>query len=568
MRNFKKTIIDVCNKIAPTDKDYFRILYVGKNRIILIGIFSILVFSLLFVKIFKVSVFPDKSFDKNANSSSLVSQSTRGDIFDRNGVLIAGTLRTKGLYVRPNLVKDPRKLASQLLEILPTSNYDNLYNKITSDSNFVWLNRRLTPKQQLKINSLGNFAVDFTNAKTRVYPQENLFSHVLGYVNVDNKGVSGLEKSFDSILTNSTRPLTLTLDLRIQHITREELQKAIDKSEAKAGSAIVMDVNTGEVLAMVSLPDFDPNHPSRYNTKFNRASFGVYELGSTMKVISIALALDSGIVKLTDVFDASKPLEIGKFSISDFHGQKRALSVPEIFYYSSNIGAALIANLVGGKRQKDFMQRLSMLDKLNISLGERGQPLHPKSWIKLAVLTISYGHGIAITPLHLSASISAIINGGVYYDPIFVKGKIIAGREVLSKQTSAKMRVLMRLNNVLGSGKRANVKGYFTGGKTGTANKPTKDGYDNKLLISSFIGVFPMDSPKYIIHVVIDTPTATEYTNFARPTGGLVAAPAVGNITRRIAPLLNVLPVDENSEKIKQMMKLPPASKIIKKSQI
>ncbi len=470
----------------------------------------------------------------------------------------------KVAFVRPRWVTDAKGLTDALSRIFPQIPYDNLYKRVARKSDFVWVKRRTTPEQAYNANALGEVSVKLEQSHMRVYPQQQLFSHVLGYVDVDNKGISGIEKAKNTLLSTQQQPLYLTLDTGVQHIVRSEMLKVIDATDAIGGVAIVMNVKNGEVVSMVSLPDFNPNALQQQGDKFNRATVGVYELGSTFKIINSALALDSGKVKISDSFDARRPLKVDRFTIHDYHAKNRILDVSEIFIYSSNIGSALMAQKVGTTVQRQMMEKLQFLNRLPIVLPEKSSPLYPKRWHQTETMTIAYGHGISITPLHLTSAVASLINGGIYRTPKFIKSGTQnenAGHRVVSQQTSEMIRKLMRLNTLEGSGKKSAVKGFVLGGKTGTADKVKQTGgYDEQALIASYIAGFPMHDPKYVVYVMVDSPQAGAFTNNRRPTGGQVAAPTVARIVNRIAPLLGVIPVDENSPQV-QNLKIPSYEK-------
>ncbi len=476
----------------------------------------------------------------------------RADIYDRNGAVLATNLEISSLYADPAKIQDPVDALEKLALVFPEINQGDLLQRLTSGKRFVWIKRKLTPQQKWKVNALGVPGFFFTEEEERVYPQGDLFAHVVGYVNVDGKGLSGAERYFNDTLKDGTETetgLRLTLDVRVQHALRDEMKKAVDTYQAKGSAGIVIDVNTGEVLAMVSLPDFDPNRPGEAlpEQKFNRAAQGVYELGSIFKIVTVATGLETHAVTLEDGYDATHPLKVANFTIRDDHPQARYLTVPEIFIFSSNIGAAQMALDIGSENQQKYFRDLGLLERPFFQLSEVGQPLYPTYWRDINTMTAAYGHGIAVSPLQMATAIAATINGGnlipatlstensIFYEP---------GKHVFSKEVSAEMRALMRLTVTEGTGKQANVPGYLVGGKTGTAEKAGAGAYQEHALMSSFVGVFPMDAPKYLVLIVIDEPKGTRDTfNFAG--GGWVAAPAVGQVITRIAPLLGVKPVDE-----------------------
>ena len=378
-----------------------------------------------------------------------------------------------------------------------------------------------------------------------------MLAHVLGYAKDEHKGLAGIENAFDEdLLENPGRPLALSIDVRFQHIIHEELSRAVVEHKAIGAVGIILDIKTGGLRAMVSLPDFDPNNEIELSTNadaiFNRASLGRYEMGSTFKAFTVAMALDSGLVDLRDEFDATKPLRLGKIVIRDFHAKSRWLSVPEVFVYSSNIGAARMALILGGQRQKEFLRRMGLLDSMSFDLPEISSPGYPQVWREINTATISYGHGISVSPIHLAAGLAALVNGGVWSPPTLIRDKegLVKGRRVITEATSRAMRQLFRLAVTHGTGSRGGVDGYLVGGKTGTANKVSKDkkGYDKTRVLSSFAGMFPMSEPQYLVLVLLDEPKGRS-AGAGQNTGGWVAAPVVANVIRRIGPVNGIAPM-------------------------
>ncbi len=545
---------------------------VARNRVMVPTFLFVLGFGALVIRLISIGMFEDMS-DKSyfAHSASTEIVRERGDILDRNGVVMATNLSAPSLAARPRLIGNPAETADKIVAVLPELNRTRVLNQLKSSKHFLYIKRNLSPAQVWKINALGEPGLILEEAEKRIYPQGHLASHVLGYVDVDNNPQAGVEKFFNDHLANperSNEPLYLSLDTRVQHIVRQELKFAMDKFSALGAAGIVMDVRSGEILAMTSLPDFDGNgslDPGAPEMK-NRNILEPYEMGSGLKTFTIAMALDSGAVKLSDGFDATAPLKVGRRTIHDDHPKKRILNVPEIFTFSSNIGSSLIIREVGVEHQRDYLQRFGMFDKPAIELTGLAQPILPERWGEIQSMTVSYGHGIAVTPLQLVTGISAIVNGGRLIPATLIrKSKDRDGaarsddyqsddypafsrddsyQQVISPETSRKMRHLMRLAVEYGSGGNARVGGYRVGGKTGTAEKVKNGAYSRKDKITSFVGVFPMDNPQYVIFAMLDEPRGTEET-FYRETGGWIAAPVVGEIIRRIGPLLGVMPVDD-----------------------
>jgi len=518
----------------------------GRNRLLVTGVILSLAFSAIVVRLVELTVFKSGGEPALAHAGPVRESPTgRADIVDRNGVLLATSLPTASLFVDPTAVLNPEEAANKLITVLDNLNREDILAKLNSKGRFVWIARNLTPEQHYQINRLGLPGFSFQRGERRVYPHGRLASHVLGLTDVDGRGIAGLEQYFDRGL-RTANSVKVSMDIRIQAILLQELNDTVKKFRAIGAAGLVMDVNSGEVVAMVSLPDFDPNAQATVNGEkaFNRATKGVYEMGSTFKLFTAAMALDSGTVNMQSGYDASRPIKVGRFTINDYHGKNRWLSVPEIIVYSSNIGAAKMAMDVGAKGQQEFLSRLGLLKPAALELPEVGKPLTPGRWRDINTMTISYGHGIAVTPVQLAAGISAVVNGGIYRSPTLIAQDADSprkGRRVLSAETSEQMRTLMRMVVQSGTGRKAAVKGYAVGGKTGTADKQVGRGYAKKVNISSFVGAFPIEAPRYVVLVVVDEPKGNEDT-FNYATGGWVAAPAFGRVVNRMATLVGMAP--------------------------
>ncbi|MBV1886377.1 MAG: penicillin-binding protein 2 [Parvibaculaceae bacterium] len=471
---------------------------------------------------------------------------TRPNVVDRNGEVMAIDIMTASLYADIKDIPNREEAIRGLRRVLPDLNEKTLRRRLSKAGGNIRLMRELTPRQEYAVHNLGLPGINFEKEFKRVYPNGTMASHVLGYVNADNEGVAGIEYHIDHGQLLEQDEVAVSVDMRIQHVLRDELSQAMATFSAKAAVGVVMDVTTGEVIGMSSLPDFDPNDPmtSKPNARFSRATLGVYEMGSTFKAFSVAAALDSGLVRLSDRFDARKPLKVaGGFTIRDFHAQKRELSVSEVFMHSSNIGTAKMVMELGRVKHRSFLDSLGLLGRPDIELPERGTPLLPVRWTDLSTMTISYGHGLSVTPLQVVAAGAAIVNGGFKVSPTFVRqdGDMKARKRVLSAATSKSMRKLMRLVVAEGTGRRADVLGYPVLGKTGTAEKAMRGGYSRKALLTSFLSAFPADNPRYAMLVMLDEPQGIKATyNFA--TAGWNAAPLTGRIVRRIAPMLGLKP--------------------------
>jgi len=539
---------------------------VGRNRLLVAGAFFAIAFTLVAVRLVDVAVLSglnEPSVAREAASSPL--KKGRADIVDRNGVLLATSLSVPSLYADPKDVIDAEVSARRLTSVLTHLDPVEVAAKLRAEKRFVWIQRGLTPRQQYEINALGIPGLHFQREERRVYPQGSLASHVVGFAGTDATGLGGIEKQFDATLRDGAEPLALSMDIRVQHILREEVGRQMVAFNGIGGAGVVLNANTGEVVAMVSLPDFDPNAAgvASDDSRFNRASLGVYEMGSTFKIFNTALALEAGTATMTSGYDATKPIQIARFTINDYHAKRRWLSVPEIFQYSSNIGSVKMALDYGAEAQRDFMDKLGFLKSVAVELPERGAPMAPKPWRKISTMTIAFGHGIAVSPLHLVSGVATVVNGGIQWPVTLVKRdpEVRAlGRQVLSRKTSVEMRKLLRLVVETGTGRKASADGYLVGGKTGTAEKPGKGGsYARKSLLSSFVSAFPMHDPRYVVLVMIDEPKGNKESH-GYATGGWVAAPAVKRIIARSAPLLGIHPFDEESPEIRQVLDIqsPP----------
>jgi cell division protein FtsI (penicillin-binding protein 3) len=489
----------------------------------------------------------------------------RADLLDRDGRLLATTLESPSLYADPRRIIDAREATRAITSVLPQLDPKELYARLTSGKSFVWIRRHLTPREEYEINKLGIPGLQFAPEERRVYPYGDLASHVVGFCGIDNNGLAGIERALDRRIRSSPGPIQLSLDARVQFILREELQKVIDDFTAKGAAGIVMDVRTGEIIAMVSLPDFDPNHPGMTDPNlppeeekqesdrtFNKITLGEYEMGSAFKIFNTAMALDDASATMTSMYDAIHPIHIGRFTITDYHGKHRMLSVPEIFMYSSNIGSARMALQAGADRQKAFLARLGLLKPAAFPFDEVSKPRFPNPWREVNVITIAYGHGIAVSPLSVATAVSAIVNGGMLRPATILKippGDVPAGKRVISAETSEQMRKLLRLVVEYGTARFAEAPGYVVGGKTGTAEKNQGGRYELKKLMSDFVGVFPMQDPRYLVLTLVDEPHGTKASH-GYATAGWTVVPASGRIIERIAPILGVEPVDESSPSI------------------
>jgi len=489
----------------------------------------------------------------------------RASITDRNGEALAISLPYADLYANPQILYDIDDVVAKLRGVLPRLDAAALKRLLSQqDKQFVYIARRITMREQLQVNALGIPGLDFEFTESRRYPLGMVAAQLLGGVDIDGAGQAGAEKFFDERLRTDRAPLRLSIDVRVQAVVRDELSKSMAAFNAIGATGIVMDVRTGEVLAMVSLPDYDANHYRRATDeqRFNRAISGRYEPGSTFKLQTAAMALDSGAAQLWSVFDASSPIHVGRFTINDFEGKKRPLAFPEFLAYSSNIAAAKVAQSVGAERQRAWHIRMGMMAPVPIELPETFRPLTPPvaNWKDIATMTIGFGHGISVTPLHVVRATAAIAYNGLLMRPTIMAREADApapsGERVMSQQTSDTMRRLMRLVVSDGFGKTAEVPGYFIGGKTGTAEKSGKGGYKKKANVQAFTSVFPMNAPRYAVYFMLDEAKANAST-FGYATAGWVAAPGAGRVVARIGPMLGLLPETTNAAAIAQSLAIP-----------
>lgn len=531
----------------------------GRTRLLVAAMSFTLAFSLVGWRLVDLGLMADQHEPSLARSlASDTLETGRADIVDRNGVVLATTMPTASLYANPQHVRDPETAAERLAEVLPELSPAELRAKLTSGRSFVWLQRNLTPRQEYAVNALGIPGLYFQSEQQRFYPHGSLAPHVVGFTGVDNEGLAGIEQSFDEVLRGSAQRLALSLDVRVQHQLATELAAAMQEFSAIGAAGIVMDARSGELLAMVSLPTFDPGNAgaASADARFNRASLGIYEMGSVFKIFTTAMALDRGVVTLADGYDVRQPIRVARYTIRDFHPKNRWLSVPEIFMYSSNIGTVHMVMDAGTAVQQDFLDDLGLLKPAAVEVSEVGQPMVPSPWREINTMTISYGHGLAVSPLQLAAAVGTIVNGGTEVRPTLLRQdpeSLPRGAPVLSPETSAQMRKLMRLVVVKGTGGKADAEGYLVGGKTGTADKVAGRGYARNARIASFVGAFPMDEPRYVVFAMLDEPKPTKET-FGYATGGWVAAPLVGRLVERIAPLLGIAPHGDGEAMIREMI--------------
>lgn len=493
----------------------------------------------------------------------------RQNLVDRNGIILATQLVTASVYANPKVIIDAKEAANKLCKLFPHLRYENVLQKLQSNQGFVWIERHASPKMQEAVHSLGIPGIYLQPDQKRVYPHGTLACHVIGRCDIDGYGVSGIEQSFDVMLTTKEGDLKLSLDLRVQHAVHNELVSAIEQFKAVAANAMVMDVKTGEIIAMVSLPDYDPNRQMKnIECGFNRNTLGVYEQGSTFKILNAAIALETGTSTLSSIFDARNPVSIGRFKITDFKGQNREITLVEALVHSSNIAAIKIAQKFGPQVQKHFMGQFGVLTPLSLEIPELGKSLTPKDWRETAMMSVSFGYGIAVTPLHSLCAMAGIVNNGCRPTPTlrFVpaanrheRTQSFSKNPCVSEKTSKAIRQMMRTIVCEGTAKKANIDGYQVFAKTGTAyqNKGKFGGYGSdadRHRTTSFIGGFPANDPKYIMIVMLDDPKPAQGT-YGYATAGWNVTPTAGNIIERIAPLLGVKS-DFNEAEAQQMGEL------------
>ncbi|MGJ8563460.1 MAG: peptidoglycan D,D-transpeptidase FtsI family protein [Alphaproteobacteria bacterium] len=470
---------------------------------------------------------------------------TRADIVDRNGQVMATTLATYALYARPRYVWDAEETADAIASVLPALDAESARDRLARKGDQILIRRGLTPKERQVVFDLGLPGLVFEVEPQRVYPQGHLASHITGFTDVDMRGLGGAEDAFNDRLSEPNAPSTvLSLDLRVQNALAEEIQASIDKFSAATGAGVVLNMKTGEVLAMASLPNFDPNTPNTAlpENKYNHASMSTYDLGSVFKPITMAMALDEGLTDLTEKFPVQKPLLVRDKYIKDDHPSSVPLAMPKILSESSNRGTALMAIRAGGDRQQAFLRKLGLLDRVPIELRESASPQVQSEWQDITTVTVSYGHGISVSPLALAVATGALLNGGNYIAPTILKrdpANEAVRRRVISPKTSQALCDLMRYVVTDGTGRNAAIKGYGVMGKTGTADKPSKDGYDESRLVTSFVAAFPYEDPTYVVMVTFDEPKGLKET-YGYATAGWNAAPTAGSVIERIAPMLGV----------------------------
>jgi cell division protein FtsI (penicillin-binding protein 3) len=539
-----------------------------KARIGLAVLAFALIYASIGARLILFAAAPESHVSRRGTAQDAVA-TARPDILDRNREILATDVKMPSLFAEPRRIIDADEAIELLTAVMPDLDTSELRERLGSKRGFAWLKREITAKQQHEVHRLGIPGIGFLTENKRVYPSGPEAAHLIGHVNIDNQGIAGIEKWLDGrgladlhragfASDRQQAPVELSIDLRVQHAMRDELTAAREKFKAKAAAGVVLDVRTGEIVSLVSYPDYDPNNPREAldPNRINRLTTGVFEMGSTFKALTVAMALDTGRITLNSTFDARFPLHHGRFTIHDYHAQNRVLTVPEVFTYSSNIGAARMALAVGVEGHKAFLRKMGQLDRLRTELPESAEPIVPKRWGELNTVTIAFGHGLSVAPLQAVMGVAALVNGGLLMPPTFLKRSEQEARalakQVIKPETSAQMRYLMRLNTEKGSATRADVPGYYIGGKTGTAEKVVNGRYSKTKLLTDFFAVLPADNPRYLVLVLLDEPQPIPETHgFA--TAGWNAAPTSAKIIARVAPLLGLEP----------RFDLPPAERLI-----
>jgi cell division protein FtsI (penicillin-binding protein 3) len=513
-----------------------------QRRIIIAAGLSVMAFALIGLRLVDVMAFKGRVTGATADIADLA-PAQRADLLDRNGVLLARDLPVADVYAQP-AVLDDRAQAAHDLALATGAEEQRLAREFAGPHKYALVARRLTPDAQDRVMHLGLPGIEFDPAEKRFYPEGYAAVQVLGSTDPDGNGTAGLELGLNHLLKTSQPGVALSLDMRVQYALSHEVEEARKEFSAKAGGGIVLDVRTGEILAMASLPDSqsDPSALAGVDPRRNRMAEDDYELGSVFKIFSFALAMEDHTVRLDEQFSVGKGFKIGRFTIHDAEHMPPTLAARDVLALSSNPGTAQIALRSGPVRQRQFLARLGLLSAVHSELPETQAPLYPRNWGEVETATIGFGHGISVTPLAFVAAAAAVVNGGRRIVPTFLKHQEDArGEQLIKPETSATMRELLRYVVTNGTGKKADVAGYDVGGKTGSAEKNDGHGYIAHHLLTSFCGIFPIDNPRYLVFVMLDEPHGTKET-FGLALAGFTAAPLAGNVIARIAPMLGMPP--------------------------
>lgn len=511
----------------------------------LLGLVFLFGFAVLALRVSYIAIFRNVDIARSTAQAETERQKPRAAIIDRNGVLLATSLTSYSLFADPARIWDPRETAQAIISVFPEMNEAELIAKLSSTKRFVWIKRRLTPREKQAVWALGQPGLEFETEALRTYPLGSSAGHILGAINDNGEGISGLERGLHGLLNNNAgEPIRLSIDSRVQFVLENELSEAAVKYSAANGVAAIMDVRTGEIIGAASWPFMNPNDYNANSpySRVNRVVNSVYEMGSTFKAFTFAAAINDGKITPDSQFDASRALKLGDFTINDFHGQNRIMSAREVLEHSSNIGTALVSRTLGTARLPEFYGEIGLLKRVSAEFAGVPAPILPKKWGATSSVTASYGHGIAVTPLAVLAAYSAITNGGIYLRPTMLartEGAQVTGARVLSEKASLQIVSLLRDVVTSGTGRAADNEFYPVAGKTGTADKATKGGYDVNRRVSSFAGVFPSDSPRFAILFLLDEPKGI---NGGAATAGIVVAPSVSKIVGRVGPIMGLAP--------------------------
>ncbi|WP_244528761.1 peptidoglycan D,D-transpeptidase FtsI family protein [Methylobacterium gossipiicola] len=536
-------------------------------RVGLVGLGFAAVFMTIGVRLVYLAAFPETD-NSDKRVAAAATTAIRPDIVDRNGEILATDIRTVSVFAEPRNIADKDEAVELLTAVLPGLNANDLRTKLSArlastgkEKGFVWVKREITPKQQAEVHRLGIPGIGFLPDHKRVYPNGVAAAHILGVTNLDNVGIAGIEKYIDrqgnkalnefGLVAKQTdlQPVQLSIDLRAQFALRDELAWGVEHFSAKAAAGMILDVTTGEVIALASLPDFDPNDPADALNpdRINRMNVGVYEMGSTFKAMTLAMALDSGKYNVNSTFDTrGGVLNWGRQKIHEYHGTNRVITMPEVFTHSSNIGSAKMALGIGVPGHKAFLKKMGLTDRMRTELPESAEPIVPSRWTEINTITIAFGHGLAVAPIQAAAAVAAITNGGNLMVPTFLKtteaDALAKATRVLKPETSEAMRFIMRLNAVEGSAKKASIPLYYVGGKTGTAEKVIHGRYVKNRLFTTFMAASPMNKPKYLFVTIMDEPQAVAAESGTYATAAWNSGVVTGRVIERVAPILGLPP--------------------------
>ncbi|MHA3913793.1 peptidoglycan D,D-transpeptidase FtsI family protein [Halovulum sp. GXIMD14793] len=540
----------------------------AEHRLLLLAAVFLLAFGTVAVRMGALAA--SEPVEPTRSASHLAIAQQRADIVDREGRILATNLLTASLYAQPHIMVDKPAAAKGLAQIFPEMDEATLLRRFSGSRKFIWLRRSLSPEQQQAVHDLGEPGLQFGPRELRLYPNGRIAAHILGGYRFGQEGVhaaevigtAGVELTYDQFLrdpANAGAPLELSIDLSVQAAVEKVLAGGMELMGAKGAAAVLMEAETGQIIAMVSLPDFDPNQRPRPPVSgdpadspiFNRAAQGVYEMGSTFKIFTAGMGMEYGFAAPSTMIETKGPMKWGRFTIRDFHDYGPKLSLTDVIVKSSNIGTAKIAVEVGAERQKAFLGRLGFLEPSPVELpaARKTKPLLPPKWSEISTITISYGHGLAATPLHLAAAYATIANGGKQVTPSLVKSDARPKEDdrVMSESVARELRSMLRQVVTRGTASMGEVPGYEVAGKTGTADKPKRNGgyYDDKV-IATFASMFPVSDPKYVLIVTLDEPEITTLGEDRR-TAGWTAVPVAAEIIRRIGPLMNLRPTPKES---------------------